>query len=283
MYEIIDGRKVAGELREKIKKEVLMLDSKPGLAVILIGNNPASQIYVNLKTKMCKEVGINSYKYELDKDTSQEQLLELIDKLNHDNNINGILVQLPLPKQISQNKIVETVLPKKDVDGFHPVNQGKLLLNEQGLQACTPRGTMKLLKYYNIDLVGKDVVVIGRSVIVGKPVAQMLTNENATVTICHSKTRDLKSHTLKADIIVSAVGKKNLVTADMVKEGVVVVDVGMIRDGDRLCGDVDFENVKEKCSFITPVPGGVGPMTIACLLENTLAAYKMQRGEKFGS
>jgi len=276
MYELIDGKKVAEELRAQIKSEVSKLDKKLGLAVIIVGENPASQIYVNLKSKMCAQVGIESHKYELKKETPENELLKLIDKLNKDRKINGLLIQLPLPAHISQNKVINSVLPAKDVDGFHPTNLGKLISNEKGLMACTPKGVMRLLSYYNISLEGKNVVVIGRSVIVGKPVAQMLTNENATVTICHSKTKDLKLFTLNADVIVSAVGKKNLVTADMVKVGAVVVDVGMIRDGEKLCGDVDFENVKKKCSYITPVPGGVGPMTIACLLENTLIAYKMQ-------
>jgi methylenetetrahydrofolate dehydrogenase (NADP+)/methenyltetrahydrofolate cyclohydrolase len=277
MYQLLDGKKIAEELREKVKQEVSSLEEKPGLAVILVGKEPASEIYVNLKVKKCEEAGIKSYKYELEEKTSEKELLELISKLNKDKKINGILVQLPLPGHISRNIIVSAVASEKDVDGFGPMNIGKLILKEPCLKPCTPRGIIKLIKSYDIELKGKNVVIIGRSIIVGNPVSQMLLNEEATVTICHSKTKSLKEHTLNADIIVSAVGKKNLVTADMVKKGAVVVDVGTVRDGKKLCGDVDFENVKEKCSYITPVPGGVGPMTIACLLENTVTAYKMQK------
>lgn len=276
MYQLLDGKKTAEELREKVRQEVLGFEKKPGLAVILVGKEPASEIYVNLKVKKCEEAGIKSYKYELEEKTSEKELLELINKLNKDKKINGILVQLPLPEHISRNVIVSAVAPEKDVDGFGSMNIGKLILKDPCLKPCTPRGIIKLLKSYNIELKGKNAVIIGRSIIVGNPVSQMLLNEEATVTICHSKTKNLKEHTLNADIIVSAVGKRKLVTADMVKEGAVVVDVGTVREENKLYGDVDFENVKEKCSYITPVPGGVGPMTIACLLENTLTAYKMQ-------
>jgi methylenetetrahydrofolate dehydrogenase (NADP+)/methenyltetrahydrofolate cyclohydrolase len=278
MYKLIDGKKVSEELREDISREVAGLERKPGLAVVVVGKDPASQIYVNLKCKRCKEVGMESYKHELDENTSEAELLVLIDKLNKDDKVNGILVQLPVPRHISKNKVIMAVRPEKDVDGFSPINVGKMFLREDCLRPCTPKGVMKLLKYYGIELSGKDAVVIGRSLIVGNPVAQMLMGENATVTICHSRTRDIKEHTRKADVVVSAVGKRNMVTADMVKEGAVVVDVGTIKHEGKLCGDVDFENVKDKCSYITPVPGGVGPMTIACLLENTLLAYKMQNG-----
>ena len=273
---LIDGRKVSAELRENLKKEILKLDKKPGLAVILVGSDPASQQYVGMKHRKCEEVGIKSFKYELPADVSEKTVLDLIDELNNNDEVNGILVQMPVPKHISSEKIMNAVIPKKDVDGFHPMNIGKMILGEESLQACTPRGVMKLLEAYNIDPCGKDVVVVGRSVIVGTPVAEMLKAKNATVTICHSRTKDLSYHTKNADIIVSAVGRQNIITADMVKEGVVIIDVGTNRDPEtnKICGDVDFENIKEKCSYITPVPGGAGPMTIACLLENTLIAYK---------
>ncbi len=278
MATLIDGKDVAAKLRAQIAAEVETLDPKPGLAVVLVGEEPASEIYVRLKQKKCAEVGIESFKHELPEKTTEDGLLALIDKLNKDEKVNGILVQLPLPKHINKFKVMDAVLPEKDVDGFHARNIGLLVQGQQGLQSCTPRGVMALLKAYDIELAGKEVVVIGRSLIVGNPVAQLLMNENATVTICHSRTNDLSLYTKKADVIVSAVGRKNLVTADMVSEGAVVIDVGTVRDGTKLCGDVDFENVKEQCSAITPVPGGVGPMTIACLLENTLLAYKMQKG-----
>jgi len=273
---LIDGKTVAKEMRQKIKEEVAGMEKKPGLAVVLVGKDPASQVYVNLKDKRCKEIGMESYKHELPESASEKEVLALIDKLNKDDAVNGILVQMPVPKQISAQKVMEAVLPEKDVDGFHPMSIGRMVAGKPSLQACTPRGVMKLLAHYGIDVAGKDVTVIGRSLIVGTPVALMLMAKNATVTVCHSKTKDLKANTQHADIIVTAVGKKRLVTADMVKEGAVVVDVGMIRDEGKLCGDVDFDNVKEKCSYITPVPGGVGPMTIACLLENTMLAYRMQ-------
>jgi len=281
MYQIIDGKKVAAEIREKVKQEVSKLEKKPGLAVILVGKDPASKVYVNIKEKKCKEVGIESYKYELSEYASEEEVLKLIEKLNKDKKITGILVQMPLPKQISKNKVMDAVRPEKDVDGFNPTNIGKMMLDEKGLVPCTPRGVMRLFKYYDINLEGKEAVVIGNSVIVGNPIAQLMLKAGATVTVCHIKTKDLKVHTTKADIIVSAVGKRNLVTDDMVKQGAVIIDVGIVRDKGKLYGDVDFENVKDKCSYITPVPGGVGPMTVACLLENTMIAYNMQeKGEK---
>ncbi|MBW2978194.1 bifunctional methylenetetrahydrofolate dehydrogenase/methenyltetrahydrofolate cyclohydrolase FolD [Candidatus Woesearchaeota archaeon] len=275
--QLIDGKKVAAEIREKVKEEVSKLEKKPGLAVILVGEDPASKVYVNIKDKKCKEVGIESYQHKLDKDASEEEVLALVDKLNKDDKITGILVQMPLPSHISSKKIMNAVLPEKDADGFHPMNIGKMMLDEKGLVPCTPRGVMKLFDYYNINLEGKEAVVIGNSVVVGNPIAQLMLKKGATVTVCHIKTKDLKMHTIKADIIVSAVGKRNLVTADMVKEGAVIIDVGIVRDQGKLYGDVDFENVKDKCSYITPVPGGVGPMTVACLLENTMIAYNMQK------
>jgi methylenetetrahydrofolate dehydrogenase (NADP+)/methenyltetrahydrofolate cyclohydrolase len=278
MYQLIDGKKISEELREKIRQEVSTLPSSPGLAVVLIGNDPASEIYVNLKHKACEKAGIKSFKHELPENTSQEELLLLIKKLNEDKSVNGILVQMPFPKHIERNAVLKAISPEKDVDGLHPENIGRLVMFEPCLKPCTPRGVMKLLHYYNIDMEGKEVVIIGRSMIVGTPMTKMFMNENATVTVCHSKTKDLKFHTSRADILVSAAGRKDLVTKDMVKEGAIVIDVGTNKFEGKLYGDVDFENVKDKCSYITPVPKGVGPMTIACLLENTLIAYKRQRG-----
>lgn len=275
--QLINGKEVAKKLRLDIKSEVEKLPSKPGLAVILLGENPASQIYVGKKHKACLEVGFNSYQHKLPDETSEEELLTLINELNKNKNVNGILVQLPIPKHINKNKVINAIDVKKDVDGFSPENIGKLLVGEECLEPCTPKGIMKLLSSYNVNLVGKDVVVIGRSMIVGTPVANMFIQAGSTVTVCHSKTKNLKEKCLNADIIVSAVGKANLITSDMIKEGVVIIDVGMNKVDGKLCGDVDFENVKKKCSLITPVPGGVGPMTIACLLENTLKAYKIQK------
>jgi len=275
--EILDGKKVAKEIMENVKKEIATLSEKPGLAVILIGEDPASEVYVNIKAKRCSSVGIESYKYRLNKDVSEEDVLIMIDQLNNDDKATGILVQMPIPKHISKNKIMNAVIPSKDVDGFHPMNIGRMILDEIYLQPCTPVGVIKLLDYYKIDLAGKGAVVIGNSPVVGNPVAQMLLKKGATVTICNRNTKDLKKHTLEADIIVSAVGKMNLVTADMIKEGVVIVDVGIVRHEGKIYGDVDFENVKDKCSYITPVPGGIGPMTVACLMENTLIAYNLQR------
>lgn len=282
MVEIIDGNKIAAELRENIKEEVSKLDKKPGLAVVLVGEDPASKVYVNMKEVKCREAGIESYKYKLEKETSEEELLNLINKLNKDGNVNGILVQMPVPDQISETKVVKTVLPEKDVDGFHPVNMGNLFIGDNKLVPCTPKGIIKLIESTGTDIQGKHAVVIGRSNIVGKPVSILLLQNNATVTICHSRTKNMADITKTADILVAAVGKPKLVTPDMVKEGAVVIDVGVNRveddseKGYHLEGDVDFDNTKEKCSYITPVPGGVGPMTIACLLENTLIAYKMQ-------
>lgn len=280
--EIIDGKKISAEIREKIKEEVSKLDKKPGLAVILVGENPASKVYVNMKEVKCKEVGIQSFKYELDKDIPEEELLKLIDKLNKDDTVNGILVQMPLPKHISESRVINAIIPEKDVDGFHPMSMGNLLTGNDGLVSCTPKGIITLIESTGIDIQGKHAVVIGRSNIVGKPVSILLLQNNATVTICHSRTIDMADICRTADILVAAVGKPKLITADMVKQGAVVIDVGTNRVDDdsekgyHLEGDVDFENVKSRCSYITPVPGGVGPMTIASLLENTLIAYKIQ-------
>lgn len=278
MYKVIDGKKIAEEIKLKIKNYISLLNFKPGLAVILVGNNPASEVYVNIKKKTCKELGIDSYEFNLKENISENELIKLIKKLNDDEKINGILIQLPLPKHINKNNILLNINPIKDVDGFSPDNIGKLLIGEDCLEPCTPKGIIKLLLQSDINLEGKDIVVIGKSMIVGTPVANMLLNYGATVTVCHSKTKNLKEKCLNADIIVSAVGKHKLITSDMIKDNVIIIDVGVNKIDDKLYGDVDFENVKNKCSFITPVPGGVGPMTIACLMENTLIAYKMQRG-----
>lgn len=274
MYKLIDGKRLAHEMRAGIKESVEKYKAESGkdigLAVVLVGEDPASQVYVRNKIKACEEVGIKSYAYYLDKDTAQARVEELIRSLSVDNKINGILVQLPLPAHLDSKKILELIPYAKDVDGFSAENMGRLSMNEPCLVACTPNGVMKMFESENICLSGKNAVVIGRSNIVGKPMAMLLTNANATVTLCHSKTADLKAKCLEADIVVAAIGKAKFITADMIKEGTVVIDVGMNRDENgKLCGDVDFENVKEKCSYITPVPGGVGPMTITMLMYNT--------------
>ena len=274
MFKIIDGKKLAHEMRMDIKKKIEEYKSESGkeigLAVVLVGEDPASQVYVRNKIRACEEVGIKSFAYYLDKDTAQSRVEELIRSLSVDNKINGILVQLPLPSQLDAKRILELIPFSKDVDGFSAENMGKLAMNEPCLVACTPNGVMKMLESENIGVSGKSAVVIGRSNIVGKPMAMLLTNANATVTLCHSKTKNLKEICAGADIIVAALGKAKFVTEDMVKEGAVVIDVGMDRDENgKLCGDVDFENVKAKCSYITPVPGGVGPMTITMLMYNT--------------
>ncbi len=274
MYKLIDGKRLAHEMRAGIKESVEKYKAESGkdigLAVVLVGEDPASQVYVRNKIKACEEVGIKSYAYYLDKDTAQARVEELIRSLSVDNKINGILVQLPLPAHLDSKKILELIPYAKDVDGFSAENMGRLSMNEPCLVACTPNGVMKMFESENICLSGKNAVVIGRSNIVGKPMAMLLTNANATVTLCHSKTADLKAKCLDADIVVAAIGKAKFITADMIKEGAVVIDVGMNRDENgKLCGDVDFENVKEKCSYITPVPGGVGPMTITMLMYNT--------------
>jgi len=278
---IIDGKATAKAVREKIKNDVEAFSKEtgkiPGLAVVIVGDNPASQVYVRNKHRACGEVGIYSEVHELPDNTSQEELLALVDKLNADDNINGILVQLPLPKHLNEEEVLLRISPKKDVDAFHPENVGKIMIGNFSFLPCTPAGVMELLKYYNISPLGKHCVIIGRSNIVGKPQAMLMLKENATVTICHSRTKNLTDITSQADIVVAAVGKPNFVTADMVKDGAVVVDVGINRleDG-KLCGDVDFSRVEPKASYITPVPGGVGPMTITMLLKNTLTAAKEQ-------
>jgi len=275
---ILNGSELAKQKRIKMKKVVINLIEQgitPGLAVVLVGDNPASQIYVRNKKRMCERVLIKSYEYLLDKNASEQEVLEVIDKLNKDENIDGILVQLPLPKHINETKIINAIDPLKDVDGFNPINVGKLVTGEKCFLPCTPAGIMELIKLSKIEIKGKNCVVVGRSNIVGKPIALLLLKEHGTVTICHSRTVDLKSVTKNADILIAAVGIKHLITSDMVKKGAVVIDVGMNRleDG-TVTGDVDFENVKEKAYAITPVPRGVGPMTITMLLENTISAAK---------
>lgn len=277
MAEIISGKEVAAAKRAEIKEKVAKIlenGEEIGLAVIIVGDNSASRVYVNNKKKACAEVGITSYEYALPEETSENELLELIKRLNEDTKIDGILCQLPLPKHIDEKKVINSINPKKDVDAFHPVNTGHIMTGDYTFLPCTPAGIMEMLKYKNIEISGKKCVVIGRSNIVGKPMALMLLKENGTVTVCHSKTADLKTETLTADILVAAVGVPKFVTADMVKDGAVVIDVGMDRDENgKLCGDVDFDGVYPKASYITPVPGGVGPMTITMLLENTLTAH----------
>ncbi len=274
MAEIISGKVVSAAKREEIKERVAALNSKGiqiGLAVIIVGDNSASRVYVNNKKKACAEVGINSFEYALPEATTEKELLELIEKLNADSKVNGILCQLPLPSHIDEQAVINAIDPSKDVDAFHPFNVGHIMIGDYTFLPCTPAGIMEMLKFYNISVSGKKCVVIGRSNIVGKPMAMLLLKENGTVEICHSRTVNLKEETLAADILVAAVGKADFVTADMVKDGAVVIDVGMNRNASgKLCGDVCFDEVEKKASYITPVPGGVGPMTITMLLENTV-------------
>lgn len=275
--QIIDGRKIAAKIREGIKTEVLAMKEPPGLAVVLVGDNPASGSYVRMKEKACQDVGIQSFVKRLPADTPEKELLKLVRQLNKNEHVHGILVQLPLPKHINEKKVTTTILPEKDVDGFHAVNAGKLFSGDlTGLIPCTPQGIIELIKSTGLEMKGKRAVVIGRSNIVGKPVAILLLNEHCTVTLGHSRTKDLDKVVKEADIVIAAVGKPNLITQDMVKEGAVVIDVGSNKVGDKWVGDVDFEGVSKKAGFITPVPGGVGPMTIALLLRNTLLAQKKQ-------
>lgn len=281
MSRIIDGKAVSAFVKEKIKNEVKDLADKGvtvGLAVILVGNDPASKIYVTNKKKACEDLGIISQEYLLPENTSTDELISLIKTLNDEKTINGILCQLPLPDGIDEKAVLNTISPEKDVDAFHPVNVGKIMIGDYDFVPCTPAGVIEMLDYYDIEISGKNCVVIGRSNIVGKPMSMLLLHKNGTVTTCHSKTRDLASITSGADILVSSVGKANFVTADMVKEGAVVIDVGMNRSEGKLCGDVIFDEVSPKASYITPVPGGVGPMTIAMLMKNTLTAAKKQNG-----
>ena len=280
--QIIDGKLVAKLTREQIKKEVEQLKSLKypdaiGLAVILVGDDPASQVYVRNKIKACDEVGIKSFLCKLPAESTFDEVAGTISYLNENPDVSGMILQLPLPKHLDENSLLDLIDPNKDVDGCHYVQKGRLWTGRDSLVACTPSGVMKLLEYYDIPLEGKNAVVIGRSNLVGKPLAQLLLDKNCTVTICHSKTRDLGEIVSKADIVCVAIGKAKFLTADMVKEGAVVVDVGMDRDENgKLCGDVDFDAVAPKCLFITPVPGGVGPMTVTMLLANTVKAYKAQ-------
>ncbi len=290
---IIDGKQVAKDMREEIQQETAKLKKEnivPGLGVILVGEDPASQSYVRAKERACEKAGIYSDDNRLPADTSEADLLALVEKMNNDPKINGILVQLPLPDHIDESKVLLAIDPDKDVDGFHPMNVGKMVAGEEAFLPCTPHGIIKLLQRSGVAIEGAEVVVVGRSNIVGKPIANMLIQKsdtgNATVTVCHTRTKDLTFHTKRADIIIAAAGRPNMVTADMVKDGVVVIDVGVNRVEDstkkrgyRLVGDVDFENVKEKASLITPVPGGVGPMTITMLLYNTLESAKRATGK----
>lgn len=281
---IIDGKAVSKKVKEDVKKECDELKANgvtPGLAVIIVGDDPASQVYVHNKEVACEACGFYSEKYALPADTTQQELNALVDKLNNDSKINGILCQLPLPSHLDDKEVINRIDPLKDVDAFHPVNVGAIMIGDYNYLPCTPAGVMELIHSTGVDVTGKKAVVMGRSNIVGKPMAMLLLHENATVEITHSKTQNLVDITKDADILVAAIGKAKFVKADMVKDGAVVIDVGMNRDENgKLCGDVDFEDVKDKCSFITPVPGGVGPMTIAMLMKNTLTAAKIQNGIK---
>ena len=270
---ILDGKALAKKVKEEVREKAEKLARKPGLAVIIVGDNPASRVYVNAKRKDCEECGFVSEEYAMPADTKQEALMDLIAQLNERADIDGILCQLPLPKHLNEEMVIDAISPAKDVDGFHPMSAGSLLIGRPGFLPCTPAGCIRILDEYGIDCAGKRAVVVGRSNIVGKPMALLLLQRNATVTVCHSRTQNLAEICRDADIIVAAVGTRNLITADMVKEGAVVIDVAMNRnDAGKLCGDVDFENVSPKCAAITPVPGGVGPMTRAMLMENTLQA-----------
>lgn len=284
MAKIIDGKAVAAMVKEQVAVETKVLKDKGvniKLAVIIVGDNPASRVYVNGKKKDCENVGFESVEYALPATTSQDELLKLIDELNNDITVNGILCQLPLPKQIDEKAIIASISPKKDVDAFHAENVGHIMIGDYIFLPCTPAGIMELIKSQNIEIEGKNCVVLGRSNIVGKPMCMLLMQSNGTVTVCHSKTKNLKEITKQADILVVAIGKAKFVTADMVKEGATVIDVGMDRDeNNKLCGDVDFESVKEVAGYITPVPGGVGPMTRAVLMKNTLMAAKQQNNIK---
>ena len=277
MYELIDGKQLAASMRVEIAENVKKFAQKNGrqigLAVVLVGDNPASQVYVNNKIKACEQVGIKSFAYYLPADTQQDKLEDLLKELAESSAVDGILVQLPLPGHLDSERALKLIPTEKDVDGFSAENIGKLAMNSESLVACTPNGVMQMLASKNIETRGKKAVVVGRSNIVGRPMALLLINADATVTVCHSRTKDLKKECLEADILVAAIGKAKFITVDMVKKGAVVIDVGINRDENgKLCGDVDFENVKDKCSYITPVPGGVGPMTITMLMYNTYLA-----------
>ncbi|WP_069988428.1 bifunctional methylenetetrahydrofolate dehydrogenase/methenyltetrahydrofolate cyclohydrolase FolD [Massilioclostridium coli] len=280
MSQLIDGKKISAQVKEAVKQEVATLKQQGipvGLAVVLVGDDPASKVYVGSKKRTCEELGIHSEEYLLPASTTEEELLELVKKLNQSTTVNGILVQLPLPKQINEETILNAIDPIKDVDAFHPYNVGKIMIGDFDFLPCTPAGIMDLIASTGVDLTGKQCVVIGRSNIVGKPMAMLMLHQNGTVTICHSKTQNLKEITSKADVLIAAVGKANFVTADMVKPGAVVIDVGMNRlENGKLCGDVKYDEVQEVAGYLTPVPGGVGPMTIATLMRNTVTAAKLQ-------
>ena len=280
MGEMMNGKKIAKETREKLKIKCDELKEKginPKFAAIMVGNDNASQIYIRNKSKACEEIGIEYEEYLLNEDTKQEELIELIKKLNEDKTINGILLQSPIPNHLNINQAFKTITYRKDVDGFTPSSVGKLSIGEDTFISCTPYGVIKMFEEYKIDLTGKDVVIVGRSNIVGKPLVQCCLNKNATVTVCHSKTKDLKEHTKRADVLIAAIGKPKFITSDMVKKDAVIIDVGINRDENgKLVGDVDFENVEKLASYITPVPGGVGPMTIAMLMNNVIKATKEQ-------
>lgn len=274
---IIDGKAISAAVKEQVRAEIARDGIKAGLAVVIVGDDPASRVYVNNKKKACELCGIQSFEYALPKETTQEQLLELVDTLNGDNSVNGILVQLPLPKHLDEKSVIERISPMKDVDAFHETNVGRIMIGNYAFLPCTPAGCMELIHSTGMEVAGKECVVIGRSNIVGKPMAMLLLHENGTVTVCHSKTRELAEVCRRADILVAAVGRANFVTADMVKPGAVVIDVGINRQEDgKLCGDVKFDEVSEVAGYITPVPGGVGPMTIAMLMRNTLTAARLQ-------
>ncbi|MBQ9550472.1 MAG: bifunctional methylenetetrahydrofolate dehydrogenase/methenyltetrahydrofolate cyclohydrolase FolD [Lachnospiraceae bacterium] len=282
MDRIIDGKAVAARVKEEIKNKIEERGIKPVLAVILVGDDPASTVYVNNKKKACEFCGIGSKSYELPSETTEEELLKLIDRLNKDKEINGILVQLPVPKHIDPDKVIEAISPTKDVDGFSTQSAGALMVGKKGFVPCTPAGVIELLHSYNVEISGKNCVVMGRSNIVGKPMAMLMLRENATVTVTHTKTKDIKEITKRADILIAAVGKPRMIDQSYIKDGAVIIDVGIHRldpaenNGKKLCGDVDYDSVYDKASLITPVPGGVGPMTIAMLMKNTLSAYDMQ-------
>lgn len=278
MAQLIDGKLISTQIKDELKEEVLNLKAKgivPCLAVIQVGNDPASSVYVNNKKKACAYIGIDSKSYELEENITQETLMNLIDELNQDKKVNGILVQLPLPKHLNEEAVIQAIAPEKDVDGFHPETVGNMCIGSKGFLPCTPAGVIQLLKRSGINIEGKECVVVGRSNIVGKPMALLLLRENGTVTIAHSRTKDLKEVTKRADILVAAVGKPKFITSEYVKEGAVIIDVGIHRnENNKLCGDVDFDDVVEKVSAITPVPGGVGPMTIAMLMNNCVETVR---------
>ena len=276
MYEIIDGKAISNQIKEELRDKVKAEDLELSLAVVLVGDDPASAVYVGNKKKACEFVGIKSVSYELPATTTESELVELVEKLNNDDSINGILVQLPLPKHINEDKIIKTIAPSKDVDGFHPESVGRLSIGQKGFVSCTPAGIIQLLKRSDVDIDGKNCVIIGRSNIVGKPMAMLMLRENATVTICHSHTKDLKDVCKRADILIVAIGKPMMIDSSYVKEGAVVIDVGIHRKDDgKLCGDVDFDDVAPHTSKITPVPGGVGPMTIAMLMNNCVVSGEL--------